>query len=160
MHVRHHRGALNIVPYGEIKRLRNASRDWMIMALEFRLPYDTDLLKVKKIIRRIGEEIAADPELGPDLLQPLKFQGVMATDDAGLVARAKFMAKPTSAPYLIRREAYNRILKAFAAEGIRFGSRQVTVLAAGDPSGANAAPGAKGVTAMGAAVVAIEGPSS
>jgi small-conductance mechanosensitive channel len=114
----------------------------MIMALEFRLPYDTNLLTVKKIIRRIGEEIAADPELGPDLLQPLKFQGVMATDDAGLVVRAKFMAKPTSAPYLIRREAYDRILKAFAEEGIRFAHRQVTVLTPGPAGRADLAGGA------------------
>ena len=37
--LRHHRGALNVLPYGEIKRLRNTSRDWMIMKLEFRLAY-------------------------------------------------------------------------------------------------------------------------
>jgi small-conductance mechanosensitive channel len=117
----------------------------MIMALEFRLPYDTDLIKVKKIIKRIGEEIAADPELGPDLLQPLKFQGVMATDDAGLVVRAKFMSKPTSTPYLVRREAYNRILKAFAAEGIRFGSRQVRVVV---PPGAPPAAVTGGAAAL------------
>jgi small-conductance mechanosensitive channel len=140
LHIRHHRGAINVVPYGEIKRLRNNSRDWMIMPLEFRLPYDTDLIKVKKIIRRIGEEIAADPELGRDLLQPLKFQGVMSTDDTGLVVRAKFMAKPTSAPYLIRREAYNRLLKEFAAEGIHFAHRQVTVVSSG--AGADAVRGA------------------
>ena len=142
LHIRHHRGAINVLPYGAIQRLRNNSRDWMIMTLEFRLPYDTDLIKVKKIIRRIGEEIAADPELGRDLLQPLKFQGVMSTDDTGLVVRAKFMAKPSSAPYLIRREAYNRLLKAFAAEGIHFAHRQVTVLATGTPAGADVARGA------------------
>jgi small-conductance mechanosensitive channel len=146
VHIRHHRGAVNVVPYGAIPRLRNNSRDWMIMALEFRLPYDTELMKVKKIIKRIGEEIAADPELGRDLLQPLKFQGVMSTDDTGLVVRAKFMAKPTSAPYLIRREAYNRLLKAFAAEGIRFAHRQVTVVSTASGADADAVRGAAGAT--------------
>ena len=165
LHIRHHRGALNIVPYGEIKRLRNTSRDWMIMTLEFRVPYETDLLKVKKIIRRIGEDLMKDPELGPDLLQPLKSQGVMATDDAGLLIRAKFMAKPTSTPYLVRREAYNRILKAFAAEGIRFASRQVTVLAPGAASPAGAASsggtsGAAGVLAAAGAAAAIAQPDN
>jgi small-conductance mechanosensitive channel len=147
LHIRHHRGAVNVVPYGAIPRLRNNSRDWMIMALEFRLPFDTDLIKVKKIIKRIGEEIAADPELGQDLLQPLKFQGVMSTDDTGLVVRAKFMAKPTSAPYLIRREAYNRLLKTFAAEGIQFAHRQVTVLSSGAGAAADVARGAAATTA-------------
>ena len=154
LHVRHHRGALNIVPYGEIKRLRNNSRDWMIMTLEFRVPYDTDLLKVKKIIKRIGEDLMKDPEMGPDLLQPLKSQGVMATDDAGLLIRAKFMSKPTSTPYLVRREAYMRILKAFAAEGIRFGSRQVTVLTSG--GGGGSVVSAVALPAAGAAATAAE----
>ena len=80
--LRHHRGALNVLPYGEIKRLRNTSRDWMIMKLEFRLAYDTDLAKVKKIIKKVGAEIAADPELSRDLIEPLKSQGVAATDDS------------------------------------------------------------------------------
>ena len=69
--LRHHRGAINVLPYGEIKQLRNTSRDWMIMVMEFRLAFDTDLKKVKRILKQISGEIAADPELGPELLQPL-----------------------------------------------------------------------------------------
>jgi small-conductance mechanosensitive channel len=157
LHVRHHRGALNIVPYGEIKRLRNTSRDWMIMTLEFRLTYDTDLIRVKKIIRRIGEELAADPELGPEMLQPLKSQGVMATEDSALLIRAKFMARPGSAPYVIRREAYQRILKAFAAEGIHFAHRQVTVFAAGEEG---APPHPTPGRAAAAAAIASEPPAA
>ena len=63
--LRHHRGALNILPYGEIKRLRNTSRDWMIMVMDFRLTYDTNLMTVKKIMKQIGDEIAADPNWRP-----------------------------------------------------------------------------------------------
>jgi small-conductance mechanosensitive channel len=151
LHMRHHRGALNILPYGEIKRLCNTSRDWMIIVMQFHLTYDTDLTKVKKIVRRIGEELAADPELGPELLQPLKSQGVIATDESGLVVRVKFMAKPGSAPYLIRREAYTRILRAFAAEGIRFAGRQVTVVVPPDPATARASGTSSAVTAAAAA---------
>ena len=56
--LRHHRGALNILPYGEIKRLRNTSRDWSIHVMEFRLTYDTNMLQVKKILKQIGEELS------------------------------------------------------------------------------------------------------
>ena len=52
------------------------------------------------------------------------------------------MARPGSAPYLIRREAYTRILKAFAQEGIRFAHRQVTVFAASPATGVAAAAAA------------------
>jgi len=33
------------------------------MSLEFRLALETDLRKVKKIVKTIGDEIAADPSL-------------------------------------------------------------------------------------------------
>jgi small-conductance mechanosensitive channel len=152
LQLRHHRGAIHILPYGEIRRIVNVSRDWMIMKLEFRLPFDTDLVKVKKILKRIGEELSEDPEMGPNLLQPLKSQGVTATDDSALIVRAKFMARPGAAPYLIRREAYTRILKAFAEAGIHFANRQVTVYAV--PGAAPSPAAALG----GAAAVLGDGP--
>ena len=130
--LRHHRGALYVLPYGEIKQLRNNSRDYMIMVMEFPLAHGTDLQKVKKIMARVGEELAADDEYGSQLLQPLKSQGVMATEDNALVVRAKFTARPGSAPWVIRRIAYAKILKAFADDGIQFARRQVAVYAAPD----------------------------
>ena len=142
--LRHHRGPLNVLPYGEIKRLRNTSRDWMIMKLEFHLSYDTDLKKVKQIIKKVGQEIAADPELSKDLIEPLKSQGVAATDENGLVVRVKYMANPAGGgAYTIRREAFARIIAAFAEAGIRFAERRVTVSApAGTPAAAVAAASA------------------
>ena len=96
--LRHHRGAINVLPYGEIKQLRNTSRDWMIMVMEFRLAFDTDFKKVKKILKQIGEEIAADPELGPELLQPLKSQGVNSTDDSALDRARQVHGAPGQRP--------------------------------------------------------------
>ena len=133
--LRHHRGAINVLPYGEIKQLRNTSRDWMIMVMEFRLAFDTDLKKVKRILKEIGAQIAADPELSPDMLQPLKSQGIMSTDDSAMVVRAKYMARPGNGAYMIRRVAYEKIIKAFAAQGVEFASRRVAVYV---PPGAGA----------------------
>ena len=133
--LRHHRGAINVLPYGEIKQLRNTSRDWMIMVMEFRLAFDTDLKKVKRILKDIGAEIAADPELGPEMLQPLKSQGVMSTDDSAMIVRAKYMARPGNGAFMIRRVAYEKIIKAFAANGVEFASRRVAVYV---PPGAGA----------------------
>jgi small-conductance mechanosensitive channel len=149
MQLRHHRGPLNIVPYGAIRRLNNQSRDWVIEKLEFRLTYDTDIAKVRKIVKRIGQELADEPELGPHILQPLKFQGVMAMEDSALVVAAKFMARPTGEQFVIRREAYHRIKKAFEEAGIRFAHRQVTVFV--PPTGADPR-----VAAAGAAAAAAE----
>ena len=125
--LRHHRGALNILPYGEIKRLRNTSRDWQVHVMEFRLPYDTSMLQVKKIIKEIGEELAADPDYAADILQPLKSAGVMAAEDSAIVVRAKFTSRPTNNAWVVRRMAYDKIIRAFRKAGIRFAHRQVTV---------------------------------
>jgi len=125
--LRHHRGALNILPYGEIKRLRNTSRDWIIHVMEFRLTYDTNIQQVKKIMKKIGEEMAADPDYATDMLQPLKSQGVLATEDSAIVVRAKFTAKPGGNSFVIRRVAYDKIIKAFRDAGIKFAHKEVTV---------------------------------
>jgi small-conductance mechanosensitive channel len=125
--LRHHRGALNILPYGEIKRLRNTSRDWAIHVMEFRLTYDTNIMQVKKILKKIGEELAADPDYAKDMLQPLKSQGVTATEDSAVVVRAKFMARPSPTSFMIRRVAYDKIITAFRAAGIKFAHKEVTV---------------------------------
>ena len=147
--LRHHRGALNVLPYGEIKRLRNTSRDWMIMKMEFRLTYDTDLKKVKQIVKKIGAEIAADPELSKHLIEPLKSQGVTAAEDSALVVRVKYTADPASGgAFTIRREAYAKIIKAFTEAGIKFANRQVTI---------NVPPGTPlDAAAAGAAAIAAE----
>lgn len=146
--LRHHRGQLNVLPYGEIRQLKNNSRDWMIMKLEFRVTYDTDLALVKKIIKKIGAELSADPELGKDLIEPLKSQGVYSTEDSALVIRAKFMAKPGSTVFMIRRVAFDKILKAFKENGIKFAHRQVTVLVPGSEDEALAAKAAAGAAAL------------
>ncbi|MFT7578318.1 MAG: small-conductance mechanosensitive channel, partial [Alphaproteobacteria bacterium] len=42
MQLRHHLGPLNTIPFGEIKNVKNFSRDWVIMKLPLRLTFDTD----------------------------------------------------------------------------------------------------------------------
>jgi small-conductance mechanosensitive channel len=125
--LRHHRGPINILPYGEIKRLRNTSRDWQVHILEFRLPYETSMLEVKKIVKKIGDELVADEDYAPDIIQAPKSVGVMAAEDGGVLVRVKFTARPGNNQWVIRRVTYDKIIRAFREAGIRFANRQVTV---------------------------------
>jgi small-conductance mechanosensitive channel len=140
LRLRHHRGALHTIPFGEITHLSNYSRDWVIMKLEFRVPFDTDMQQVKKIFKRIGADMMADEELGPNLLDPPKSQGVFQMDDSAMIVRAKFMAKPGK-QFVIRRELYHRVQKAFDEAGIEFARKQVSVFVppGADPQAAAAA---------------------
>ncbi|UWQ81078.1 mechanosensitive ion channel family protein [Leisingera sp. S132] len=126
MQLRHHRGPINTIPYGEIPKLTNYSRDWVIMKLRFTVPFDTDPNKVKKIFKKIGAEMMADELYKDDFLQPFKSQGVFDFDDVGMIMRGKFMAKPGT-QFTIRKEIYNRIKAAFAENGIDFARREVRV---------------------------------
>ncbi len=129
--LRHHRGPLHTVPFGEIQQLTNYSRDWVIMKLMFRVPFDTDPDAIRKIFKKIGQDLLADPVLGPDFIEPFKSQGVFMLDDSALVIRGKFMAKPGK-QFMARKEIYNSVQRAFAEAGIRFADRRVTVQIADD----------------------------
>jgi small-conductance mechanosensitive channel len=124
--LRHHNGPVHTIPYGEIRSLTNWSRDWAIMKCELRVPFETDIEKVRKMIKKIGIEMMEDPQWGPLMLGPVKSQGVNRMDDSALIIRFKFTAVPGQ-QYLIRREAFMRIQGAFEAEGIHFAPRRVLV---------------------------------
>lgn len=141
LRLRHHRGAVHTIPFGELRYITNYNRDWTIYKMKMRVAGDTDPAFVKKIIKRIGQEMLADPELGPKFIEPLKSQGIFEIDDDGaLVIRVKFMSKPRE-QFVLRREAFHRIQKAFAADGIAFAKRnvEVNVLSASSPTEAAAA---------------------
>ncbi|WP_240336669.1 mechanosensitive ion channel family protein [Tropicibacter sp. Alg240-R139] len=126
MQLRHHRGAVHTIPYGEIQKLTNFSRDWVIMKLKFTVPFDTDPNKVKKIFKKIGAEMMADETHKDGFLQPFKSQGVFDFDDVGMIIRGKFMALPGK-QFTLRKEIFNRVKASFNEAGIDFARREVRV---------------------------------
>ncbi len=126
MQLRHHRGPVFTVPYGEIQFLKNYSRDWGIMKLPFMFPFDTDQERVRKIFKKIGQELLEHPEFGEYFIQPFKSQGVVSIDDVGMLIRGKFMAKPGK-QFEIRKEVYKRVHAALEEAGIPFARREVRV---------------------------------
>jgi len=138
--LRHHEGPVHTVPYGEIRSLTNWSRDWAIMKFELRVPFETDIEMVRKMIKQIGLDMVADPAFGPLMLAPLKSQGVNRIDDSALIIRCKFTAIPGQ-QYLIRREAFTRIQRVFEEKGIQFAPRRVLVEATTPEEAVKAAAG-------------------
>ncbi|MGR3679663.1 MAG: mechanosensitive ion channel family protein [Paracoccaceae bacterium] len=126
MQLRHHRGLVHTIPYGEIPKLTNFSRDWVIMKLKFTVPFDTDPNKVKKIFKKIGAAMMEDPLYKDAFIEPFKSQGVFDFDDVGMIIRGKFMAKPGQ-QFTLRKEIYNRVKVAFKENDIDFARREVRV---------------------------------
>jgi small-conductance mechanosensitive channel len=138
--LRHHRGPLYTVPFGELGAVQNMSRDWVIDKLMVSLTYDTDLDKVKKLIKQIGKELTQDPELAPHIIETLKMQGVEQFGDFAIQIRMKMMTKPGE-QFVVRRRAYAMIKKAFDANGINFAYPTVQVAGGGETSTAVAQQG-------------------
>src|SRR5690606_38473649 len=117
--LRHHRGYLFTVPFGELGAVQNMSRDWVIDKLSVSVPYNTNLDRVKKIIKQVSKEIMADPDLAPTIIEPLKMQGVEQFGEFAIQIRLKIMTKPGE-QFTVRRRAYAMIKKAFNENGIQF----------------------------------------
>ena len=134
MQLRHHNGPLHTIPFGEIRHLTNYSRDWVLMKLPLRVTYDTDVEKLRKLIKKLGQDLLQDPELGPMFLQPLKSQGVIQMEDSAMIVRVKFMTRPGD-QWTLRNQVFARIRELFEREGIRFAHREVTVRIADQEAG-------------------------
>jgi small-conductance mechanosensitive channel len=134
--LRHHRGPVFTVPFGSLGAVQNMSRDWVIDKFRIRVPFDTDIAKVKKLLKGVGAELKADPELGPEILETVKMKGVEEIGDFGIQLSFAFMAKPGHQS-VVRRRAYTMISQAFRDNGIEFA--QPTVQVGGEEKSAAAA---------------------
>ena len=125
--LRHPRGMLYTIPFGDIGMVTNLSRDYIITKLDFRVRYDTDVEKVRKIIKKkVFYPIRDNELLAPKLLGDIKSQGVREMQDSAMVMRVKYKTRPGD-QFVIRKEVYRLMQEAFAEEGIEFAHRNVTV---------------------------------
>jgi small-conductance mechanosensitive channel len=127
LRLRHPRGMVNTIPFGDIGIVTNMSRDYIITKLDFRVRYDTDVEKVRKIIKKkVYEPIMRNEELAPKLLDKIKSQGVRELEDSAMIMRVKYKTAPGE-QFVIRKEVYRLMQEAFSEEGIEFAHRNVTV---------------------------------
>jgi small-conductance mechanosensitive channel len=141
--LRHQNGPLFTVPFGMLGAIQNMSRDWAIEKFNIGVTYDTDIDKARKIIKKVGQELAQDPELAPGILEPLKMQGVQAFGDFAIQLRMKMMTRPGDVQFAARRRALAMIKKAFDANGISFA--YPTVQVAGGTAATNGSNEAVGI---------------
>ncbi|ATU95786.1 hypothetical protein B5P45_18870 [Phyllobacterium zundukense] len=136
--LRHHRGPIFTVPFGTLGAVQNMSRDWVIDKFLISVNYDTDIAKVKKLVKGVGAALLEDEEFGPQIIETVKMKGVEAFGDYGINLSFAMMTKPGHQS-TIRRRAYAMIREAFAENGIGFASPTVQVAGNEDHSASAAA---------------------
>lgn len=135
--LRHQRGPLATIPFGSLGAVNNMNRDWAIDKIIVKVTYDTDLVKLKRIIKEIGQRLLEDADLAPNIIQTLKMKGVEQFGDFAIEIRLAITAKPNELS-VIRRNALALIKQAFDANGIQFAFPTVQVASDKDAAAAAA----------------------
>ena len=62
--LRHPSGQLHTIPFGDLGKIANFSRDWAIVKYDFSFPRDADIEKVRSAVDGIDSELRRDPDFG------------------------------------------------------------------------------------------------
>jgi small-conductance mechanosensitive channel len=124
--LRHHRGAVITVPFSKMGTIQNHSRDWVVMKFTFSVPANTDVEMVRKLVKKVGLQMAEDPALEGKLLAPLKSQGAVGITGRNFDIGCKFMARPGE-QWAIRRKAFAMLQEALNAKGVELAAPELNM---------------------------------
>jgi small-conductance mechanosensitive channel len=137
--LRHQNGQVHTIPFGQLGQITNFSRDWLTVKFNLRFARDTDIEKLRKAAKKIGNDMLEVPEIKAEVLAPFKMQGVADIVDNALLVRFKFTARPGN-PAMIQREAVKRMFNTFPGLGIEFAKEGATVILHAPAGTSEAAP--------------------
>lgn len=115
--LRHHRGPVFTIPFGELGAVQNQSRDWTMDKFNITVGFNTDLEAARKLIKKVGAELATDPEFAPWVIEPIKMQGIQEFGEYGIVIRMKMTTKPGGA-FAMKRKFFIAVRQAFKENNI------------------------------------------
>ncbi|MFO8075906.1 MAG: mechanosensitive ion channel family protein [Actinomycetota bacterium] len=134
------------IPNGQITRIGNKSQEWARSLLDIGVAYDTDLGHATMVIRRVLDDVAADPEWSPLVLEAPEVWGVEEFGASEIVIRAVVKVLPGK-QWNVNREIRRRLKAAFDDEGIEIPFPQRTLWVRddhGDDASPTEAPGDSG----------------
>ena len=123
-------GEVVITPNGQIGQVTNLSRGWARAVLDVPVPATADVHQVSELLRQIGEEAYADPELSPLLLDPPAVMGVQSIDMTQFQVRVVARTLPGK-QFDVGRALRARIAAGLLREGITLSP----TLEGADPNG-------------------------
>jgi small conductance mechanosensitive channel len=110
-------GEVVITPNGQIGQVTNLSRGWARAVLDVPVPATVDVNQVSELLRRVGEEAYAEPELSQLLLDPPAVMGVQSIDVTQFQVRVVARTLPGK-QFDVGRALRARIAAALLREGI------------------------------------------
>lgn len=110
-------GNVHIVPNGAVDKVKNYTHLYAYYLFNIGVSYREDTDEVAAVLKEVGADLQADPEFGPDILEPLEMLGVDQFADSAVIIKCRIKTEPIK-QWRIGREMNRRIKKAFDARGI------------------------------------------
>ncbi|NCO24959.1 mechanosensitive ion channel family protein [Candidatus Parcubacteria bacterium] len=119
-------GTVHHVPNGEIKKASNLSKQFARVNLNIGISYKENLDRVIKVVNRVGEELAEDPQWKDLILKPPQFLRVDDFGESAIIIKILGETKPLK-QWDVTGELRKRIKIAFDEEDIKIPFRQITI---------------------------------
>jgi small conductance mechanosensitive channel len=119
-------GTVHVFPNGSIERLSNLTKDFSYYVIDIGVAYKEDPDEVADVLREIGRELQANPQFGPNILEPLEILGVDSFGESSVTLKIRIKTLPQK-QWDVGREMRRRIKKTFAAKGIEIPFRHVAI---------------------------------
>ncbi len=110
-------GEVVTVPNGQIVKVVNLSRDWARAVVDVPVPTSLDVTRVNGILREVGRDAFADPQLRRLLLDEPSIMGVESIDLDQVNVRVVARTLP-GRQFEVGRDLRERIVLAFARAGL------------------------------------------
>lgn len=125
-------GTVHVFPHGAITTLANHSMYWSAYVLDVPIAYGEDIDRATAVIRKVAEELSADPGYTDKIIAPIEVFGVDNFGPSEILIKARLKTLPAE-QWAVGREYRRRLKYAFDREGIEipFPQRHIHVSGGG-----------------------------
>jgi moderate conductance mechanosensitive channel len=117
---------VHVFPNGSVNTLANMTKDWSAYVIGVNVAFKEDPDRVVDVMRRVGEEMFAEPNYRAAMLEPIEIFGVDGFTESAVTIKGRLKTLPLQ-QFTIGREYRRRLKKAFDAAGIEMPSPQRVV---------------------------------
>jgi small conductance mechanosensitive channel len=117
---------VHVFPNGSITTLSNMTKDWSAYVVDVGVAYKEDTDRVVEVMRRVAEELRADPKYGSLMLGPIEIFGVDGFSETAVTIKARLKTFPLQ-QFTVGREYRRRLKKAFETERIELPQRMLRI---------------------------------
>ncbi len=127
-------GNVHTIPFSSVDTVTNMTKEFSYYVFDVGVAYREDTDQVTEVLRAISDEMQADREYGPAILEPLEVLGVDQFADSAVVIKVRIKTKPIK-QWFVGREFNRRMKKRFDELGIEIPFPHTTVYFGVDKDG-------------------------